>query len=88
MLEQLFPKYHRRYAASPHAKELRAFAHWLDEVGYGRDPAHDHVRRLREALDCWRQFKIDHLGVRTFSWTGLCRKSKARPILDRAQRAQ
>jgi len=51
MLEQLFPKYHRRYAASPHAKELRAFAHWLDEVGYGRDPAHDHVRRLREALD-------------------------------------
>lgn len=51
MLEQLFPKYYRRYAASPHAKELRAFAHWLDEVGYGRDPAHDHVRRLREALD-------------------------------------
>ena len=66
MLEQLFPKYHRRYAASPHAKELRAFAHWLDEVGYGRDPAHDHVRRLREALDRrrWRlDAPIDRAGV-------------------------
>ena len=51
MLEQLFPKYHRRYSASPHAKELRAFAHWLDEVGYGRDLTQDHVRRLRQALD-------------------------------------
>lgn len=51
MLEHLFPKYHHRYTASPHAKELRAFARWLTEVGYGRDPAHDHVRRLREALD-------------------------------------
>ena len=52
MLEELFPKYHRRYAASPHAKELRAFARWLNEVGYGHDPARDHVRRLREALEC------------------------------------
>lgn len=66
MLEQLFPKYHRRYAASPHAKELRAFAGWLDEVGYGRDPAHDHVRRLREALDHGGgrlQARIDRAGV-------------------------
>jgi len=41
MLEQLFPKYYRRYAASPHAKELRAFAHWLDEVGYCHDLTQD-----------------------------------------------
>lgn len=66
MLEQLFPKYHRRYAASPHARELRAFARWLDKVGYGRDPAHDHVRRLREALDRRRRpldAPIDRAGV-------------------------
>jgi hypothetical protein len=41
-----------------------------------------------ENADCWRRFKIDQVGVRTFSWTGLCRKSKAGPILDRAERAQ
>jgi integrase len=66
MLEQLFPKYHRRYSASPHVKELRAFARWLTEVGYGRDPAHDHVRRLREALDLGGrrlQARIDRTGV-------------------------
>jgi integrase/recombinase XerD len=51
MFEQLFPRSHRRYSASPYAKELSGFAHWLDEVGYGHDPAHDHVRRLREVLD-------------------------------------
>ena len=45
----------------PRGEAARLASHWLDEVGYGRDPAHDHVRRLREALDCWRQFKIDHL---------------------------
>ena len=39
-------------------------------------------------VGCRRAFKFDHLGVRTFSWTGLCRKSKARPILDRAEIAQ
>jgi integrase/recombinase XerD len=66
MLEQLFPKYYHRYAASPHAKELRAFACWLDEVGYGHDPAHDHVRRLREALDRqrrWLDTPIDRAGI-------------------------
>jgi len=66
MLEQLFPKCHRRYAASPHAKELRSFANWLDEIGYGRDPAQDHVRRLRDALDRSGgrlHAHIDHAGV-------------------------
>ncbi|PZP94606.1 MAG: integrase [Variovorax paradoxus] len=66
MLEQLFPKYHRRYAASPHVNELRAFARWLTEIGYGRDPAHDHVRRLREALDLRGrrlEARIDRTGV-------------------------
>lgn len=66
MLEQLFPKYHRRYAASPYAKELRAFAHWLNETGYGRDPACGHVRRLQEALaqrGSRLPAHIDHAGV-------------------------
>lgn len=51
MLEHLFPKHHRRYSASPHAKELHEFARWLAEVGYGHDLTQDHVRRLREALE-------------------------------------
>lgn len=67
MLEQLFPKYHRRYTASPHAKELRAFARWLDEVGYGRDPAHDHFRRVREALDHGRRLQA-HIAIAR-AWT-------------------
>jgi integrase/recombinase XerD len=66
MLEQLFPKYHHRYTESQHSKELRAFAHWLVEVGYGRDLAQDHLRRLREALDRRERqldVRIDRAGV-------------------------
>ena len=51
MLKQLFPKYHRRYAASPFVDQLELFAQWLDDTGYGHDVAHDHVRRLRQALE-------------------------------------
>ena len=60
------PAAHRRYAASLHAKELRSFANWLDEIGYGRDPAQDHVRRLGDALDRSGgrlNAHIDHAGV-------------------------
>lgn len=51
MLEQLFPKLHRRYEASPYGEQLEQFAGWLVDRGYGRDPAHDHVRRLRQVLE-------------------------------------
>lgn len=51
MLEQLFPKYHQRYEASPFAEQLDRFARWLVDTGYGHDLAQDHVRRLRQVLE-------------------------------------
>lgn len=51
MLEQLYPRYHRRFEAYAHVDELRAFANWLVDVGYGHDPAHDHVHRLHQVLE-------------------------------------
>lgn len=51
MLEQLFPKFHRRYEASPFHERLEQFARWLIETGYGHDSAHCHVRRLKQILD-------------------------------------
>lgn len=36
---------------------------------------------------CCLPLKTDPLGVRTNTWTGLCRKSKARPVLDGAEGA-
>lgn len=51
MLTNLFPKYHRRYLASPIADWLTGFADWLVSVGYAHDPAHDHVRRLKQVLE-------------------------------------
>ena len=51
MLIALFPKYHRRYLASPVADWLAGFAEWLVSAGYAHDPAHDHVRRLKQVLE-------------------------------------
>jgi integrase/recombinase XerD len=51
MLTTLFPKSHRRYLESPAAGWLEGFADWLVAVGYAHDPAHDHVRRLRQVLE-------------------------------------
>ena len=51
MLTALFPKYHRRYLESPVAAWLAGFADWLVSVGYAHDPAHDHVRRLKQVLE-------------------------------------
>lgn len=51
MLEQLFPKYHQRYEASPFAEQLDRFSRWLVDTGYGHDLAQDHVRRLRQVLE-------------------------------------
>lgn len=51
MFEQLFPKFHLRYEASPFHEQLERFARWLIDTGYGRDPAHCHVRRLRQVLE-------------------------------------
>ncbi|SEA90841.1 tyrosine-type recombinase/integrase [Acidovorax soli] len=51
MLEQLFPKYHQRYVASPFGDQLELFARWLVDTGYSRDVVQDHVRRLRQVLE-------------------------------------
>ena len=51
MLEQLFPKYHQRYVASPFCDQLELFAQWLTDTGYRHDLAQDHVRRLRQVLE-------------------------------------
>ena len=51
MLTDPFPKYHRRYAESLVADWLAGFADWLVPAGYARDPAHDHVRRLKQVLE-------------------------------------
>lgn len=51
MLTTLFPKYHQRYLESPVGNWLAGFADWLVSVGYAHDPAHDHVRRLKQVLE-------------------------------------
>lgn len=51
MLDELFPRYHRRYAASQFGSQLELFAKWLASKGYGHIPAHNHVRRLKQVLE-------------------------------------
>ena len=51
MLEQLFPKYHHRYVASPFGEQLELFAGWLADTGYRHDVVQGHVRRLRQVLE-------------------------------------
>jgi site-specific recombinase XerD len=51
MLTLLFPKYHQRYLDCPVADWLAGFADWLVSAGYAHDPAHDHVRRLKQVLE-------------------------------------
>jgi len=51
MLRRLFPRYHSRYAESPFGDCLHDFADWLISAGYTPDPAHNHVRRLKQALE-------------------------------------
>lgn len=51
MLIDLFPKSHLRYQASSVSSWLEDFAGWLALACYAHDPAHDHVRRLRQVLE-------------------------------------
>lgn len=50
MLSTLFPHVHRRYAASPFATDLDAFASWLWAVGYSHTSTCDHVCRLHRTF--------------------------------------
>ena len=51
MLEQLFPKYHQRYVASPFGDQLELFARGLTDAGYRHDVVQHHVCRLRQVLE-------------------------------------
>jgi integrase/recombinase XerD len=51
MLRRLFPRDHLRYAESPFGDWLHHFADWLVATGYTPKPAHNHVRRLKQALE-------------------------------------
>lgn len=51
MLRRLFPRDYSRYAESPFGDWLHHFADWLIATGYTPDPAHNHVRRLKQALE-------------------------------------
>jgi integrase/recombinase XerD len=55
MLEELFPRFHRRYAASPFSDHLCRLADWLASKGYAKEPAHNHVRRLRQVFEAFRE---------------------------------
>ena len=59
MLTTLFPKFHRRYLESPIADWLTGFADWLVAVGYAHEPAHDHVRRLKQILEARQSVTSD-----------------------------
>lgn len=86
MLTTLFPKYHRRYFESPVADWLAGFAGWLLFVGYAHDPAHDHVRRLKQVLEGCGSVTPDAL----FSVTELAKlftSARQQPLFRGTQRA-
>ena len=51
MLQDLFPKDHKRYQSSRFAAELEAFAEWLAAQGHLRHPLRLHLHRVRNVLD-------------------------------------
>lgn len=69
MLQQLFPRFHKRYAASPFSEQICCFADWLVSKGYANEPAHNHVRRLKQALEA----SGEPIGARVFTTQDLDR---------------
>ena len=51
MLQDLFPKDHKKYQSSRFAAELEAFAEWLAAQGHLRHPLRLHLHRVRKVLD-------------------------------------
>lgn len=86
MLTALFPKYHQRYLESPVADWLAGFADWLVSAGYAHDPAHNHVRRLKQVLEARgsvtpdAMFSVADLTA-MFTWT------RQQPLFRGTQRA-
>ena len=51
MLKRPDASTHTRFTLSPASPWLQGFAAWLADEGYAHVPAHDHVRRLKQALE-------------------------------------
>jgi site-specific recombinase XerD len=51
MLQDLFPRDHKKYQSSRFAAELEAFAEWLAAQGHLRHPLRLHLHRVRKVLD-------------------------------------
>ena len=51
MLQDLFPRDHRRYEGSRFGAELEALADWLEAQGHLRHPLRLHLHRVRKVLD-------------------------------------
>lgn len=86
MLNDLFPKYHRRYAESPVADWLVGFADWLVSTGYAHDPAHDHVRRLKQVLERHKSVTSD-TKFSVAELTTMFTSAKQLPLFRGTQRA-
>ncbi|WP_293025811.1 tyrosine-type recombinase/integrase [Pandoraea sp.] len=67
MLQELFPKVHRRYEGSRFAADLEGFADWLRRNGYSRNSTCDHLFRAKQTLEQMDgaepggQFATEHL---------------------------
>jgi integrase/recombinase XerD len=57
MLQDLFPRDHRRYKGSRFGAELEALADWLAAQGNLRHPLRLHLHRVRKVLDGCDRFQ-------------------------------
>ena len=57
MLQDLFPRDHRRYEGSRFWGELEALADWLAAQGHLRHPLRLHLYRVRKVLDGCDRFQ-------------------------------
>lgn len=86
MLTKLFPRYYRRYLESPVADWLVGFADWLVFAGYAHDPAHDHIRRLKQVLEARGSVGPDAMFSRA-DLTTMFTSARQQPLFRATQRA-
>ncbi|CAD6524614.1 hypothetical protein LMG28140_01651 [Paraburkholderia metrosideri] len=86
MLTTLFPRFHQRYLDSPVADWLVGFADWLVAVGYAHDPAHDHVRRLKQVLEAREPVTSDAM-FSAAELTTIFTSARQQPLFRGTQRA-
>jgi site-specific recombinase XerD len=86
MFIDLFPRYHQRYLESPVADWLTGFADWLVSAGYAHDPAHDHVRRLKQVLEARGSVTPDAV-FSVADLTTMFTSARQQPLFHGTQRA-